>query len=305
MSIARPINADDSDHYEPDYYILVSGLPRLSDPVQLVQGLTIFPIHEQLSVFDLAALGAVGFRKWAMLEPFIGQCNNEVKSSSEHGSGSLFDTPNRAWLAIALLVVRGYGYAQGLAMNTYSWRDVPIPGTSSTRKDLPRFRGNLLDLHVSIMAVKEPPSEPFETSVEWLATVYPVADRLCRESPGFLLALTAANDWRFSQDIRSAIARIWCGIEAVFGVSQELTYRIATVGSSILEPRGSRRIERYQEIKHVYSLRSKAVHGSKMSHEKLAVAIDESQAFLVELLIHVLDRGAMYSDKDFELAVLG
>jgi hypothetical protein len=45
------------------------GLPRLEAPLTLAPGLTLVPLDSSLSVFDLAAAGAVGFREWAMLEP--------------------------------------------------------------------------------------------------------------------------------------------------------------------------------------------------------------------------------------------
>jgi hypothetical protein len=36
-----------------------------------------------LSVFDLAAAGAVGFREWAMLEPLAAACTSGIESAAD------------------------------------------------------------------------------------------------------------------------------------------------------------------------------------------------------------------------------
>jgi hypothetical protein len=59
----------ESDIHQGNWYVLVMGLPRPEQPLTLAAGLTLVPLDSPLSVFDLAAAGAVGFREWAMLEP--------------------------------------------------------------------------------------------------------------------------------------------------------------------------------------------------------------------------------------------
>ena len=55
-------------------YVLLAGLPPPDNILLLGSGVTLRPLPDQLSVFDLAAAGAQGFREWALLEPVAAAC---------------------------------------------------------------------------------------------------------------------------------------------------------------------------------------------------------------------------------------
>src|SRR5215470_4572122 len=97
------------------------GLPRPEAPLALAPGLTLVPLESPLSVFDLAAAGAVGFREWAMLEPISRLCTSEIETAKDSDVVPGYDTLNRAWLASALLVLRGFSRHLGIACSSYSW----------------------------------------------------------------------------------------------------------------------------------------------------------------------------------------
>ncbi len=97
----------ESDTHQGNWYVLVMGLPRPENPLTLAPGLTLVPVDWPLSVFDLAAAGVVGFREWAMLEPVSSLCTCEIETAKDSDVVPGYDTLNRAWLASALLVLRG------------------------------------------------------------------------------------------------------------------------------------------------------------------------------------------------------
>src|SRR5215813_15562604 len=107
--------------HEGNWHVLMMGLPRPDKALTLAPGLTLVPLDSPLSVFDLAAAGAVGFREWAMLEPLAHSCTCEIETAKDSDVRPGYDTLNRAWLASALLVLRGFSRHLGIACSSYSW----------------------------------------------------------------------------------------------------------------------------------------------------------------------------------------
>lgn len=71
----------ESQTTDGNWYVLLAGLPPFELAFVLAPGLGLRPLESPLSVFDLAAAGAVGFRGWAALEQFSPACTAEIESS--------------------------------------------------------------------------------------------------------------------------------------------------------------------------------------------------------------------------------
>lgn len=307
----------------PNWYVLLSGLHPPSDELNLAPGLSLRPLPKAPSVFDLASAGAVGFREWAALEPFAHTCTAEIESSVDGAAPPGYDVLNRAWLATSLLVLRGFTTIQGIACSSYSWREIagcekritPIrledvkeggmeALTSPSRIPLARFKGNVLDYHFTIFTGKEPRAEPpGEDDARWLRAHFETFNTLAAGSSSFRLALESAVDWRFTKEPRSAIARLWTGIEAIFGLQTELVFRVSLLAASLLEPRGAKRKARFQAIKKLYGIRSKAVHGGDLPDKALSEAVDDSFRLLKDLLVLSIDRRRTLDEGDFDNAL--
>jgi hypothetical protein len=305
-----------------NWYILVTGL-RASEPMALASGLSLRPLESPLSVFDLAAAGAVGFRGWAVLEPVTSTCTCEIESAEDAAVSSGYDALNRAWLASVLLSLRGYNNHLCVACSRYSWRLIaghqkrtshvfheqlaeegPDAAVHRSRRDLPRFTGDLLDFQLKLLTVPVAKREPVAPEdAAWIGEHFVTFDKLAAQSTSFRLALEASIDWRYAKDRRSAVARIWAGVEAVFGISSELVYRISVMSASLLTPRGQERRKKFEDVKKLYGLRSKAVHGSDISDDKLGEALDGSYRLLADLLLLMVNQGRVLSDRDFEAAL--
>ena len=137
----------------------------------------------------------------------------------------------------------------------------------------------------------------------WIATHFGTFNRLASKSEPFRLALEAAIDWRYAKDPRLAVGRIWSGIEAVFGISSELVYRVSILCASLLEERGGPRKARFQAVKKLYGLRSKAVHGEPLAEEQLVSSMNDSHRLLRELLLLTIKKGHVLGAKDFDDAL--
>jgi len=314
----------ETDVHFANWYVLIAGLSLPDKEIHLAPGLALRPLAVLPSVFDLAAAGAAGFRQWATLEPFAHVCTCEIESAFDGAALPGYDTLNRAWLATSLLVLRGFTTIQGIACSSYSWREIAghQNRTSESRKrdileggvesisrsspnDLPPFRGQVLDYHFRVFPGKQPRKDaPSAEDGAWLMKHFEMANQLAAESPGFRLALECAVDWRYSKEPRSAIARLWTGIEAMFAVQTELVFRISLLAASLLEPRGESRRARFAATKKLYNLRSKAVHGGAVPEHALADGLDETFRLLGDLLFLCLERGKTFDEDELEGALL-
>jgi hypothetical protein len=180
-----------------------------------------------------------------------------------------------------------------------------IAGRSKQKgPDLPPFRGRILDFHLRVFTGGSSRQDTVnQADAEWILSHFDSFNRLASESSAFRLALEAAIDWRFFEEPPAAVGRLWSGIEAIFGISSELVYRISTLSASLLEPRGATRKHRFKEVKDLYALRSKAVHGEPLSSKQLAQAMTGSFKLLQDLLLLSIERGHALDSDDFDKAV--
>jgi hypothetical protein len=304
---------------KPDaWHVLVCGLPLKGDTFDLGESLTIRRLVNPLSVFDLAALGAVGFREWAVLEPLAPIALCEIISPLAAAKLPGYDALNKCWLVSALLVIRGYSKHFCPAVSAYSWNLIAGHQRQSAssfqsqlieegvekavfepRRPLPKFDGGLLDYHLSMLVPREQKALPFdETESDWISSHFETFNKLASTDERFRFALEASVDWRYAKDSRAAISRLWAGIESLFGISAELVYRLSLFGSIGLAARGEDRLQAFRRIKASYGIRSKAVHGEPLTQEKLTSGMHESFDILRALLLYCVLIGGVPTEDD-------
>lgn len=283
----------------------------------LVPGLSILPLPHRLTVFDLAAAASMGFQEGIAVGQLAPACLIEFESSADGATVPGYDALNRAWLAVSLFVLRGYWQCMSVAASNYSWTRLrekpsenphPDPNHYSNLKtvtNLTGYRATLLDYRLRLLSLPSaPPTQLRSDDVQWISEHYGTFNTLCSKHESFRMALACCVDWRFQDELRSAVARIWQGIESLLGIKMELNYRISMTAASIISPRGPQRTETCKAVKKLYSIRSKAVHGDKISDDKLASGLEDSFHLLSRLLIACIDRGDVYSDDDLMRQVL-
>lgn len=305
-----------------NWYVLVYNLDIEESPCQLGQGITIRHLDHPISVFDLAAAGASGFREWAVLEPFLPGCVCEIESAQDTAITPGYDTLNRAWLASALLKLKGYSAHLPIACNCYSWDVIAghqertkwifeqelrergvTEAVHSEKRALPQFSGQLLEYHTKLLVPPSATTILTRLDADWVKENYEKFNELAAKADSFRFAMTAAVDWQYSHDPRVAIARLWSGIEALFGINSELVYRISLLIACLLEPRGVARQARFAQARRLYGIRSKAVHGEEISEERLTEAMLESFDILSRLLLNNLGKGHPFTLEDFDEAI--
>jgi hypothetical protein len=99
-------------------------------------------------------------------------------------------------------------------------------------------------------------------------------------------------------------ATIWSGIEALFNIDRELTFRLALYIAVITETVGEKRYEKFERVKKLYDIRSKIVHGSELADEKIASHIREASRILGHLLVIFAENGEVVERKEIEKFLL-
>ena len=288
------------------YYVLLYNFAIDQKCVDLFPGLILKTVSP-ISVFDLALAGSKGFREWAVLEPIIHNCITEVVSwdSEELTNPVGYDALNRVWLFSLMLILNDMQDQFPVAYNRYSWNDFSgqtIPGTKKVEID--SFSGGILDFTLSHIHTTSKKNVLDKDSYDFIRNYFMIANKLAHDNAQFRLGLLSLYDWRFAKDIRMAIARLWVGIEALLNINSELNYRIALYASTMLEDRGEARKARFNEIKKLYSKRSRAVHGDSLSDEELVATIEKSFKLLKDLIIFYCKTNKIWSIDDIENLLL-
>jgi hypothetical protein len=96
------------------------------------------------------------------------------------------------------------------------------------------------------------------------------------------------------------VAALWSAIESLLGFDQELRFRISATIARLLESEKVSRYSRFRDVRKLYDLRSKSVHGAEIKHEDEETAVSQSLKLLCELLIFFIERGTLVSKAEMD-----
>lgn len=139
-----------------------------------------------------------------------------------------------------------------------------------------------------------------DSDIDWIRKHFEIANLLAFKHEKFRYALEVLNSWRYCIDVKSAIAIIWAAIESIVNVKSEITYRISLGIASLLCNRGDERLNKFKEIKKLYVLRSKVVHGSNIKDNEVESALIGSFSLLSELIKYMIENEKLITESDFE-----
>lgn len=118
----------------------------------------------------------------------------------------------------------------------------------------------------------------------------------------FSTALDALCSYLHTERDRMKAAQLWVGIEAIFEVEFEISYRLPLLAALMLKPRGPGCKKLRDQVKKLYNERSKAIHGQEFKNAKEHV--HEVRKLLAQLLTKIIEEGNLPTKQDFDDLVL-
>lgn len=150
-------------------------------------------------------------------------------------------------------------------------------------------------LNVTNYAFRAMLSAPYgltEDDMRWIESYYPTAYKLLDNDP-FMTAVHAMASYKWHSMPRVQLAILWSGIEALFNVSSEISFRISLyianflAGEDAAEAKGL-----FDKTRKLYSSRSAAVHGGNLKGDTDSL-VSESAALLNRIIRRCAELGAL------------
>lgn len=200
------------------------------------------------------------------------------------------------WTCLALLRIATDGLIVPCEIAGVSWDVIdgsPLsraPGTSPVMTEVPRW-WPIADTRIGA-------DEAAWVGKSLVTTLKLRADRK------FHFALESFDGSYEETDPRMAAAKVWGGIEGLFGISSELRFRLALYVAAVLCPPGPERLELNKKMRRLYDERSKVVHGADVEPAALTQHVLASQEILGGLLRDAIMLGRMRTIDEVEARLL-
>lgn len=162
----------------------------------------------------------------------------------------------------------------------------------------------LLEDNPNLLQLEERRAVP-TSDLAWIFDNLSVFTTLNKTLPAYNLAVDSLSQHNHEGNLRMAAAMLWSGIEALFGIKGELTYRLAAYIAGMLEDSAESRYELFQRVKEAYNIRSRIVHGDLSDHEGIRQHILISRKILSRLICNVTERQGIPSTEELDRLVFG
>lgn len=195
------------------------------------------------------------------------------------------------YLLSALRVISGAEFIVPLACN-YSLSCIPAVSKDSVKvvvlEDHPKSK--IFDSNSKFT------QDDFKWIEKYIANFYDLITNYHQ----FRIAVDTFVNYNQHANDRMCIVALWAGIEAILGVNQELSFRLAAYISAYLEPFGEERLKLFKHLKKMYSFRSQAVHGVTMKDSQINNHIEATKLILRKIIIKITESNRMPNANDFE-----
>jgi Apea-like HEPN len=101
-------------------------------------------------------------------------------------------------------------------------------------------------------------------------------------------------------DIDTRIMLLWAGIEGLLSVEAELSRRIALYAALLHDGAPTEKIAYFDEVRKAYAIRSRAVHGGKVSPARLKEGFETASRILVNLLARCVELGRVPTSNELD-----
>ena len=266
-------------------YLYINGL-RVAKSIKLSKAVTIMPVRNRCN-FRKAVLdinNEVIKSYFVLLEHNINAQFRIVSASPREECIQAFNAQWDALLLSAILNCYAISNIQG---------DVPIEKVS--RFDQIR----LTNIH--LFGVNSRSHTIGVQDSQWISEHYEAALKLMRDNR-FMNAVHAMASYKWHTLPSVQLAILWSGIEALFGIKSELSFRLAVCIAKFLHGSDNDAAKKKcDEIKSLYSSRSAAVHGGALKGEP-SKFVQQSAAVLHALIRKCAENKGLPDEKQLLFA---
>ena len=143
------------------------------------------------------------------------------------------------------------------------------------------------------------------TEIEW-ARRYSAAFHQLIGVPEFSAAIRCYGNAHLLPEHDVRIMLLWAGIEGLLSVDAELSRRLALYAALLLDGSPDEKEMHFNNVKKAYAVRSRAVHGSRLTKAKLKEGYRAAGDILIELIAKCVEIGRVPSPSELDrLAVSG
>lgn len=256
-------------------YLYLSGLAternvRLSEWVELI------PVQTTLSADVILSLGKTNV-DFSIISLFLPYVRSQLKIQGPTPKA----TVTLAWNAIHDGMRIGAFVGTEVMCNLQS--DVPVEKLTSKSK--------ISVTNYELRGLAFSPYVLTHVDIDWIEKNYSRVSTLDDEA--YSNALYCLATYRWHSMPRARLAMLWAGIEGLFKVDSEISFRVSLYVAHFLEPSDQlRRRNIFENVRKLYSLRSRAVHGGKLGY-KAFDAVDQSASLLSQLVKKCAEIGSL------------
>lgn len=257
-------------------YLLLSGI-RVARPVKLAPGLELLPIDPGASPRPyLSGLELVDQQFALLALPWV---QAQLKVTATGGAKIGIRAWNALWDVLLLSAIYAVPVNCGLQSTTAFERF-----TEKSRLNVIHYR------------VFDPPDgdgyELGESDCSWLERNFSRAQELL-DDHRFQTAVHCIATYHWHTLPRAQLALLWAGIEGLFSVDSEISFRVSLYAARFLAA-GDELEQRavFDAVRSLYGIRSKAVHGGKMKGSPRQ-SVSDSVALLGRLLRACIEKNKL------------
>lgn len=136
-----------------------------------------------------------------------------------------------------------------------------------------------------------PPLTLNQEQVAWLSSNFSSARALI-DKEAYRDAVHALASYKWHSLPRAQLAMVWSGIEGLFGIDSEITFKLSLGIAKFLGVTVDEQRRIFQSTKALYKARSKAVHGGRIKGDAQN-AVSESAVLLNRLIVRAAECGRL------------
>jgi hypothetical protein len=257
---------------EKETYLYINGL-KVIRPIRLDSNIELLPASGKYNP-DHALKRITNDIDMGIIILFMCSIYCQVKITNNNSKKLVAQAWNTQWDIMLLSAL----FDNNIICNLQS--NKPYDNINDDDCNLSVTNYHLIGLNNKIYTLKE-------KDAKWIETNIYRARELLNDDK-FLNAIHCLASYKWHPLARAQLAIIWSGIEGLFEIESELSFRLSLYISNFLAPGECKKQELFNKVKKLYNYRSSAVHGSKLK-DGLNSMINDSAVILRKLIIKCIN----------------